>query len=74
MSQQGKRKTKSLPDFYTQQKIESFLAYFMCIHGRRNASRAKGAEKRWVRCKKTKKSLSVSRKIKKSLSIIKTVT
>jgi len=31
MSQQGKRKTKSLLDLYTQQKIESFLAYFMRI-------------------------------------------
>jgi len=31
MSQQGKRKTKSLLDFYTKHKIESFLAYFMRI-------------------------------------------
>jgi len=31
MSQQGKRKTKSLLDFYTKQKLESFLTYFMHI-------------------------------------------
>ena len=31
MSQHGKRKAKSLLDFYTSQKIESFLAYFMRI-------------------------------------------
>jgi len=31
MFQQRKRKTKSLLDFYTQQKSESFLAYFMRI-------------------------------------------
>jgi len=31
MSQQEKKKTKSLLDFYTLQKIESFLAYFMRI-------------------------------------------
>jgi len=31
MPQQGKRKTKNLLDFYTLQKIESFLAYFMRI-------------------------------------------
>jgi len=29
MSQQGKWKTKRLLDFYTQQKIESFFAYFV---------------------------------------------
>jgi len=28
MSQQGKRKTKRLLDFYTYQKTESFLVYF----------------------------------------------
>jgi len=31
MLQQGKRTTKSFLDFYTSQKIESFLAYFMRI-------------------------------------------
>ena len=31
MSQQGKRKTKSLLGFYKQQQIQSFLAYFMRI-------------------------------------------
>ena len=31
MSQQGKNKTKSLLDFYTEQKFESFLAYFIRI-------------------------------------------
>jgi len=31
MSQKGKRKTKNFLDFYTQQKIKSFLAYFMRI-------------------------------------------
>jgi len=31
MSQQGKKKTEGLLNYYTQQKIESFFAYFMCI-------------------------------------------
>jgi len=31
MSQQGEMKTKNLLDFYTLQKIESFLAYFVRI-------------------------------------------
>jgi len=31
MSQQGERKTKNLLYFYTSQKIESFLEYFMRI-------------------------------------------
>jgi len=31
VSQQEKRKTKSVLDFINNSKIESFLAYFMCI-------------------------------------------
>jgi len=31
MSHQGKRKSKSFQDLFTQQKIERFLAYFMSI-------------------------------------------
>jgi len=31
MSQQGKRKTKNLLNFYVQQKIQSLLAYFMRV-------------------------------------------
>jgi len=30
MSQQGKRKTKHLLDFTTQQKIDGFLVYTLC--------------------------------------------
>jgi len=38
MSQQGKRKTKNMVDFYKQQNIESFIAYFMRILSNRTLS------------------------------------